>query len=122
MKGFTLEALGKIVGTGKAAVSKWENDPDINIELATFFKLADALDIDPRELATGAPQKTRELAPHRLSLINAYGRLPPDVRIPIRGLIETLDAAGAARYAEWSKDRQVEAEIRDKKRKEREKT
>lgn len=119
-KGLTLEALGDKVGAGKAAVSKWEKDAHINIELDTFFKLADVLEIDPRELLTGeAAAHKPDLPPHRLALIQAYGRLPSDVRMPIRAMIQTLDLAATERYASWSKDRQVEADSRDKKRRER---
>lgn len=119
-KGWTLETLGKKVGAGKAAVSKWENDSDINIELDKFFKLADVLGIDPRELLTGEPAPGRpSLLPRRLALIEAYGRLPQEIRTPLRSMIEVLDVAATEHYAAWSRERQVEADNRDRKRKEK---
>ena len=49
----------------------------------------------------------------RIDLILMYGRLPPEVRAPIRVLIETLAAASSDRYAKWSADMQHRANERD---------
>lgn len=91
-KGWTLEQLGKKCGVAKATVSKWEahksGTPDI--ELHVFFKLAKALELDARELATGDPPDDNAVAPNMRSLIEDYSAIDPTIRRPVRTLIGQL--------------------------------
>ena len=100
---------------GKGTVSKWENDSS-DIELEVFFALADYLEVDPRELATGKKSvryNSMDLPPSRFALISAYGRLPEDLRAPIRAMIESLDTTLNPRYQEWAKKEAARVVKRD---------
>lgn len=114
-KKMSLQAVGDVVGVEKATVSKWENHKagTPEIDLAVFFKLADLYNIDARELATGKPSARPALPPQRHALITAYGALRPEVRAPIRQLIETLATASNPSYAAWSAAEQKRAKARD---------
>lgn len=106
-KGWTQPYLAAKLEVTKAAVSKWESSASPDIQLDTFFRLAKLLEVDPQELATGEADKatkSTDIPQRRLDLIRMYGRLPSEVRMQIRGLIETLAAAQSDRYAAWSRD------------------
>lgn len=105
--GWSLAELAAKIGVTKGAISKWETTASPDIALDTFFKLADALEVDPRELATGkrvATPKIADIPQRRIDLIRMYGRLPFAVRQPIRALIETLAAAQNDRYQTWARE------------------
>lgn len=87
--------IAHAVGVTKAAVSKWESGGTHDIQLETFFKLADELGVDPRELATGekTPRES-DIAPRHLDLLRLYIGLAPDARAAIRALIEALAGRG----------------------------
>jgi transcriptional regulator with XRE-family HTH domain len=112
-RGLSHAEVGKELGRllkrkpiGKGTVWKWEKTAAPDIELDVFFALAELYEVDPRELATGK-KATRynqtDLLPSRFALISAYGRLPSEIRAPIRAMIETLDTMLNPRYQEWAK-------------------
>ena len=118
-KGLNQVELAHKLKVTKAAVSKWEANTSPNMDLAVFFELARVLQIDPQELATGhpsRPQTVDDIPDRRLDLIRSYGRLPQDIRAPIRALIETLSVAQNERYAKWSHEEGERAKKRDTKR------
>jgi transcriptional regulator with XRE-family HTH domain len=101
--GLNQEDLGAAAGVSKATVSKWERGDTKNMRPAHLFAIAKKLGVEARWLALGdgprkmeAPRnilisgKHSELPARRLALIQAYGELPPEVRQPVRMLIETL--------------------------------
>jgi transcriptional regulator with XRE-family HTH domain len=53
----TQEDLGKRVGVTKGAISQWENGDIKNLRLENLFKLADALGLEARWIATGRGAK-----------------------------------------------------------------
>jgi transcriptional regulator with XRE-family HTH domain len=112
-RGMSLAAVGAEVGVTKAAVSKWERNKSPEISLEVFFKLADLYEIDPRDLAIGKKSASSALPMRRLALIQAYGRLPDEMRAHIRALIEALDVALTPRYQEWSRKEAARVRRRD---------
>ena len=82
----------------RAAVSKWFQPASKNLKMEHLFTVADLCGVDARWLATGRGQPRRhqltkpgdDIPQRRLDLIRMYGRLPDEVRAPIRALIETL--------------------------------
>lgn len=83
----------------RAAVSKWFQANSKNLKMEHLFAVADLCGVDARWLATGrgAPRRPKgierahdDIPQRRIDLIRMYGRLPDEVRGPIRTLIETL--------------------------------
>lgn len=94
----------------RAAVSKWFGEREVELKAAHAFAVARRCNVNPEWLATGKGPKQRQasanpdkLPPKRLALIQAYGRLHPDVRRPIRALIESLAVAADGHYLEFQK-------------------
>lgn len=118
-KGLSQQKLAELVKVTKANVSKWESKASPNIDLDVFFALAALFDIDPVELATGKsakPIKHPDIPQRRLDLIRAYGRLPEELRFPIRSMIETLATAHDQRYQGWVEKEAEFARKRDSKK------
>lgn len=95
----------------RAAVSKWFGEKEVELKAAHAFAVARRCNVNPEWLATGKGAKQRQvsanpdrLAPKRLALIQAYGQLHPDVRRPVRMLIETLALATDGNYLEFQKN------------------
>lgn len=88
------DAVAEAAGVTRGTVSQWENGIIESMKAAQCFAVCDLLDLDPRELATGkttaAQSQATDIPQHRIDLIRTYGRLPPEIRTQIRGLIETL--------------------------------
>jgi transcriptional regulator with XRE-family HTH domain len=114
-KKLTQAKLGEKVGVGKATVSKWEKLGDPNIELLVFFKLADALDIEPRELATGrADERPKmKLSPASQAAAKGLERLHPDLKLNLEMLIQTLVTSASENYHAWSTKERTRAKHRD---------
>jgi transcriptional regulator with XRE-family HTH domain len=82
-RGWTQAELGKRCagptskGLTKGAVSQWENGTIKNIRLDTFFRLADALGLEPRWLATekGLKYSSRKGDPVLDELLSIYDSL-----------------------------------------------
>lgn len=91
--------LVKATGASSAGVAKWFGGSAKNLKMDHLFAVADLCQVDARWLATGAGSMTRtkgdacthqDIPQRRIDLIRMYGRLPDEVRQPIRSLIETL--------------------------------
>jgi transcriptional regulator with XRE-family HTH domain len=83
----------------RAAVSKWFDANAKNLKMEHLFAVADACGVDARWLATGSgvmrPGKGSacthaDIPQRRIDLIRMYGKLPDEIRHPIRQLIEGL--------------------------------
>lgn len=98
--GKTRPDLVKASGASRQAVNKWFEGDSKNLKMEHLFAIADELVIEPRWLATGVgsmkrtgkgePTLPADIPQRRIDLIRMYGRLPDEVRQPIRSLIETL--------------------------------
>ncbi len=112
----------------RAAVSKWFSQDSKSLKAEHVFLIARLCQVDAEWLATGEGRPKRKAAAiaedvakygdipqRRIDLIKAYGRLPKDVRAPIRTLIETLAIVHSERYATYSRSLQAMAEERDSK-------
>jgi hypothetical protein len=104
-----------------AAVAKWFTSPKSPefIKPGYLFPIAKRLTVDAEWLATGRGQwdkgtRTDAGIPYRrIALIQAYSTLPPEVRMSIRALIETLATAHSDNYAQWSRQEAEHARTRD---------
>jgi hypothetical protein len=103
-----------------AAVAKWFTSvrPPEFIQPAYLFAVARRCGVDAEWLATARGEPLKSTVDHglpyrRLTLIKAYGTLPPEVRMPIRALIETLATAQSDRYSQWSDAEGERAKHRD---------
>jgi transcriptional regulator with XRE-family HTH domain len=103
--------LARACGISRTAVSKWF-DSGKNLKMEHLFAVADECVIDARWLATGEgsmkPAKGTvcahaDIPPRRIDLIRSYGRLPDDLRRPIRAMIETLSVTFNDRVQEHYK-------------------
>jgi transcriptional regulator with XRE-family HTH domain len=90
--------LARACGISRTAVSKWF-DSGKNLKMEHLFAVADECMVDARWLAIGEGTMKAsksgicthaDIPKRRIDLIRSYGRLPEEVRQPIRGLIETL--------------------------------
>lgn len=95
-----------------AAASKWFRAETGNLKAVHAFKIARLCHVDAEWLATGrgSPQPVSgvrepaaEFEPKHTDLLRMYRRLPEEVRLPIRQMIETLAAAQREHYASWAK-------------------
>jgi transcriptional regulator with XRE-family HTH domain len=94
--------LARATKASSAAVTKWFSPAAKNLKMEHLFAVADECGVDPRWLATGKGAMVKggkpepgsspiaDIPQRRLDLIRMYGRLPDEVRQPIRALIETL--------------------------------
>jgi transcriptional regulator with XRE-family HTH domain len=91
--------LARACGMTRQGVGKWFDSETKNLKLDNLFDAADELGVDARWLATGKGTMKRggvvtalppDIPQRRIDLIRMYGRLPEEVRLPIRQLIETL--------------------------------
>ena len=71
-KRLSQKALGGLVGVSGASVSQWESGSTKDLKIATFFKVADALGMSPRELLTGKPGREDLMAPDVRHLVESY--------------------------------------------------
>jgi transcriptional regulator with XRE-family HTH domain len=55
-----------------ASVSQWESGSTKDLKIATFFKVADALGMSPRELLTGKPGREELMSPDVRHLVESY--------------------------------------------------
>lgn len=94
--------LAKACEISTAAVAKWFGGTAKNLKMEHLFAVADLCRIEARWLATGSGPMVKggkaeppaaslsDIPQRRIDLIRMYGRLPFEVRQPIRALIETL--------------------------------
>lgn len=91
--------LAKACKISTAAVAKWFGGSAKNLKMEHLFAVADLCQVEPRWLGTGEGTMLRtkgdacthqDIPQRRIDLIRMYGRLPDEVRQPIRSLIETL--------------------------------
>jgi transcriptional regulator with XRE-family HTH domain len=90
--------LARACDISTAAVAKWFNGNAKNLKMEHLFAVADACEVSPRWLAgldvpmkkADQPATLADIPQRRIDLIRMYGRLPDEVRQPIRALIETL--------------------------------
>lgn len=68
----SIHELGRRVGVSHAAISQWENNPDIEIKSERFFKLAQALGVTPAYLMNGSDGEVRESATSYNASSNVY--------------------------------------------------
>lgn len=108
----TAADLARECGISRAAMSKLLNGKSGDIKANNALAVARRCRVNVGWLVTGegpmrpgvADSATAGIPPHRIALIQAYGRLPADMRAPIRLLIETLALAQDEKYAKWSKE------------------
>jgi transcriptional regulator with XRE-family HTH domain len=80
----TQEQVAKKAKCTKGAVSQWETGDVHNLRLARLFRVADALQVEPRWLAVGEGPKERTLADPKgipdkvVRLAHRLADLPPD--------------------------------------------
>ncbi len=116
LSGASRTAMAKACGTSAAAVSKWFSGDSKEIKVAHVFALADMCQVDAKWLAIGegSPRPNKgpkgsdtlphsEFEPKHRDLLRMYLRLPPEVRAPIRQMIETMSAAQREKYHSWSR-------------------
>lgn len=112
------------VGVTKGAVNKWESHKlgSPNIDLAIFYVLADKLGLDPRELAIGEKKKADGVPPlsHEDQLLmEQISKVPVDISLPIRAMVNAVFLAGSEKYATWSRKKDDEVKRRDAPQKEK---
>lgn len=104
--------LARACGISRPAVSKWF-DSGKNLKMEHLFSVSDECGVDARWLAIGegtmkpskaAPCTHQDIPTHRFEMIRTYGRLDPEIRAPIKMLIETLWAANSERVRQHSKE------------------
>lgn len=106
-----MAAIKRYGGTiSRAALSKWFDDEKTKAMKAEHvFPVAKLCHVNPEWLATGAGKRDptpdqcdhADIPQRRIDLIRMYGRLPDEVRMPIRSLIETLSYIGHKRKSEY---------------------
>ncbi len=97
------EDLARKVDISKASVSKAESGVSHEFLMVTLFKVADALMIDPRWLATGknpVPDSAIGI-PGEIGLNEAFVKLPQELREPLQKIIDATARAGEQRYWRW---------------------
>lgn len=110
-----ISAIKRDGGTiSRAALSKWFDEGKVrtlSMKAEHVFPVARLCNVNPEWLATGRGAKERSqsanpdrLPAHRLALIQAYGSLEPDVRHPIRALIETLASATSEKARKFERE------------------
>lgn len=89
--------LARLVGVTRSAVTHWVNGTSPNIRPEHLFRIADALNIEARWLATGDGPKIRQrLSAQQTKLLAAYHHLPPDAREAVATLMSGIaEKAGA---------------------------
>ena len=97
------DELSHKVGCTKSTLSKAESGISQEVLMTTLFKIADALMIDPRWLATGkhAINESMVGVPGAVGLNEAFAKLPEDLQGPLRTIIETAAQAAEQRYWKW---------------------
>jgi transcriptional regulator with XRE-family HTH domain len=106
--------LASACGISSAAVAKWFGGTAKNLKMEHLFSVADLCRVDARWLATGKGAMVHggkpengapptDIPQRRIDLIRMYGRLPDEVRQPIRSLIETLAWMHHPKKAEYVK-------------------
>lgn len=112
--------LAKACSISTAAVAKWFGGNAKNLKMEHLFAVADLCQVDPRWLGTGdgAMLRTKgeacthqDIPQRRIDLIRMYGRLPEEVRLPIRQLIETLAWQNHPHKGEYVKRQQRKPEM-----------
>lgn len=101
------EELARKLDISKASISKIEMNLTQEVLMTTLFRMADAMQIDPRWLATGSSPVGESAIglPGESALMEAYAQLPIDMREPIRELIEKSATAARQRYWQWIEER-----------------
>ena len=101
------EELARKLDISKASISKIEMGLTKEVMMTTLFRIADALMIDPRWLATGSSPIAESSVglPGDSALIDAYGQLPKELKEPIKDLIEKAATASRQRYWQWIEER-----------------
>lgn len=101
------EELARRVGISKASVSKCEMGLTSDVYMSTLFKMADAVQIDPRWLATGKAQIVDSAVglPGATGLLEAFSQLPSEIASPLRSLVEATATAAEQRYWKWIAER-----------------
>jgi transcriptional regulator with XRE-family HTH domain len=97
------EELARRADVSKASISKAESSVSQEFLMTTLFRVADALMIDPRWLATGqspVPDSAVGL-PGEIGLNEAFSKLPQDIREPLQQIIDATARAGEQRYWRW---------------------
>lgn len=103
--GAAIKAYGGKIS--RAGMARWfdKDNTKAAMKAEHVFPVAARLNVNPEWLANGKGDKSRGLAataerlpPNRVALMQAYGTLSPEVRRPIRVLIETLAVASSPGY------------------------
>ena len=98
-KGYTQEELGLMLGVEKCTISKYELGHIENVKRETMKKLANILQIDPRELIGGnadysdSAGKIAEILvryPDALSVLENYLKLDSADRLAISQILKTM--------------------------------
>jgi transcriptional regulator with XRE-family HTH domain len=97
------EELARKLDITKSAISKVEMGLTHDVVMTTLFAMADALSIDARWLATGkAPVGDSAIGvPGETGLLEAWSKLPTDLREPLKEMIEKSAVASDQRYWQW---------------------
>jgi transcriptional regulator with XRE-family HTH domain len=119
--GKTRSDLMRVCKASRQAVNKWFETNAKNLKMEHLFAVADECKVEARWLATGEGSMAlggksqaslpSDIPQRRIDLIRMYGRLPDEVRLPIRQLIETLSwqqHPGKAEYVKRQKARTTE--------------
>ena len=101
------DELAHRINVSKANISKIEMGLTANCYMDTLFKMADAMSIDPRWLATGkSPVGDSAVGlPGATGLVEAFATLPDELATPLRTLIEAAATAAEQRYWKWIAER-----------------
>ena len=94
-----------------AAASKWFRKETKALKADHVFKIARLCHVSAEWLATGKgvahpvegvrEPPPAEFEPKHVDLLRMYKRLPEELRLPIRQMIETLAAAQREKYSSW---------------------
>lgn len=100
-KRLSLHKLADKVGVSHAAISQWENNPDIEIKSDKFFKLAQALGVTPAYLMTGkdSDQVSEQQSNYNIGTFDTWDSKTPlnedDVELPFFTEVELSAGFGS---------------------------
>lgn len=126
LSGASPARLAKVCGISAAAVTKWTRGRTSNLKNEHLFKVADACQVDPRWLGTGAgrprpvgavrdmprPDLANGLPEIALRVARKWNALDDPGKTQILMLIETLGALQNENYRQWGIEQQRAAKSR----------